>query len=139
MPGGEVLQRMLVGAVLRLMLILFAGILLAAGVSMAGAALALALVEFMPLWAAVLMAALAMFLTAIVLAALALARGKGVKPKPGAHNGLSPEILRTLAGAMEKRPKTTLGLALLAGIALGIDPGLRRELIALLKDRPASV
>lgn len=115
---------------LRLLAVFVAGLLVATGIALAGVALALALVEIVPPWAATLIAAAAMLLAGALATAVALARSKREKSSAPVR----PELLHALAGAMEKRPKTTLGLALLAGIALGIDPGLRRDLIALLRE-----
>lgn len=138
MAGGA-LQRAAAEVARRLGLLMFAALFLAIALLFACAAMAVGLMQVMPLWAALATTAGAILLVCFLLVLLA-GRGSGeASNNDGSATG--PDAQAAVIGAalgrnVRQRPKTTLLLALGAGLILGLNPGLRRDLIALLRDPP---
>lgn len=142
MLGGGLLKRIVGEATRRLALLLIAVVILAVVFQLICAALVIALELVLPLWAAVTITALAALLVAILLLAIALrtpdwAQGTERGRERASADQQAYALGETMGAAMRRRPKTTLAMALLAGVVLGADPALRRDLLELLRERRA--
>lgn len=140
----QFLQRMAADLTQRLFLILAAAIVLAAVLVLVCAALVVGLANLMPLWAACSVTAALLLILAVIFIGAALGR-----PAPPQAERQRPEsaalgIGQAVGEMARQRPKATFAAALALGVALGANPGLRRDLIDLLRrsgnsgsDRPA--
>jgi len=137
MAGGA-FQRAAADIARRVGLLIFAAMFLSVAVLFACAAMAMGLAQVMPLWAALATTAGTVLLICLILLLMA-------SREPGAQKGDSeaagPDAQAAAIGAalgrsVRQKPKTTLLLALGAGLVLGLNPGLRRDIFALLRDPP---
>ncbi len=115
----------------RALLVLFAATLLLLAMGLATVALVLGLHEVMPLWAAFALGSLLFVLLAGVLF-LAATRQAAATESPTAPATDALAIGETVGRAVRQRPKTAMAAAFAVGIALGANPGLRRDLVTLL-------
>jgi len=139
MLGGGLIKRIIGEATRRLALLAIAVVILAVVFQLVCAAAIIALDLVLPLWAAVSLTAVAALVLAVVLLALALHTPEGISaPRDGAARPEQQalELGESMGEAMRRRPKTALGVALLAGLVLGADPSLRRDLLDLLRNPP---
>ncbi len=125
--------RAIADAVRRAVLILFAAALLLLTMGLATAAIVLGLHQLMPLWAAFALASFFFVLLAGVLLLAATrpapaAAAKEIRDTPDAE---ALAIGEAVGSAVRQRPKTAMAAAFAIGIALGANPGLRRDLVAL--------
>ncbi|GAK32542.1 hypothetical protein JCM17846_22480 [Iodidimonas nitroreducens] len=155
MIGGEFFKNIAADAARRLLLILIAAILSAVVIILLCAAMIVGLSHFVPIWASLLITAGLLLVIALIALVKASAddrktlsshpkrastaapsseSGSGDAAAKGA-NALDTGIFlgEAVSAAMKTHPKSTLGLALLGGVALGADPALRRDLINLLQ------
>ncbi len=122
-------------AMRRAVLVLFAATLLLLTLGLASAAIVLGLHEVMPLWAAFALVALLFALLAGILLLAATRRTPGAAAPTDGRDIAGTGALaigEAVGGAVRQRPKTAMAAAFAIGIALGANPGLRRDLIALL-------
>lgn len=138
MPGGAI-QRAAADVARRLGLLMFAALLLVIAILFACAGMAVSLMQVMPLWAALAATTGAILLVCLLLVLLAARESRGVARHES--DAAAPDAQAAAIGAMlgrgvRQRPKSSLLLALGAGLILGLNPGLRRELYTLLRDPP---
>lgn len=134
--GGDFLRRILADAAQRLLLILIAATLTGVIVILLCGALTVALTHYIPIWAALVVTA-AVLLLIVILALLIATRSRS---KSGVahdapqkdHKSDYPVLATLLNESIKTNPKSTMGFALLAGIAMGIDPSLRKDIMKLL-------
>ncbi|GER06579.1 hypothetical protein GCM10007972_02660 [Iodidimonas muriae] len=140
MIGGNLFRAAAADAAKRLLLILVAAVLIAVVAILLCGALVAALALYLPIWAA--LSITAVILLILALAAVHMALGQE-KEKTKDHTQASAassasaqavDIGEMIGKSMKDRPKTTLGVALLMGVALGANPSLRRDLIDQLKN-----
>lgn len=121
----------------RLLLILIAATLTGIVVILLCGALVLGLAHYMPIWAALVVTAVVLLVLALMVLTLATrSRPATQKSSTAAQrpsgNTDTAHLASLLDDSMKKSPKTTMGFALIAGIALGADPSLRKDILNLL-------
>ncbi len=139
MAGGA-FQRAAADIARRVGLLIFAAMFLSVAVLFACAAMAMGLAQVMPLWAALATTAGTVLLICLILLLMA-SREPGAQKGDGDGEAAGPDAQAAAIGAalgrsVRRKPKTTLLLALGAGLVLGLNPGLRRDIFALLRDPP---
>lgn len=134
----DLLRRAAADATKRLFLILAAAIVLGGVVILACCALVVALDIYLPLWAAFAITAGILLIVTFVFVALAVGSGPSEPAKPSPEKTPQSgafDLGEAIGAAARQRPKTTLGAALAAGAILGANPGLRRDIVEILKTR----
>lgn len=138
MMGGDYFKHLATDAAQRFLLILIAATLAGIVFILLCGALVVGLSSYLPLWAALAITAAILLIAAII--AMAAATGKRIAHKPHKNDNRPKtdqsqlSAMATLAQeAMKTQPKTTLILAFAAGIAMGINKDLRRDILGLLK------
>lgn len=142
--GGDYFKRLATDAAQRFLLVLIAATLAGIVFILLCGALVVGLSSYLPLWSALLITAAILLIVALVAMSFATSKRGQIKTDtdndPPTPDQSQLSAIAVLAqDAMKSQPKTTLALTFAAGLAMGLNKDLRRDILDLLKTTSQSV